>query len=82
MFQNGVILYNMAFHLLLPAFQCEQLVDEQWSLIDTDSEDHITYCKPEYFCEHEQTMRWAYVPSSTTLRNWMTEYRLECASSA
>ena len=27
-------------------------------------------------------MRWIYMPSSTTLRNWMTEYRLECASSA
>lgn len=45
------------------------------------STEHSMYCRPEHFCL-DDSIRWEYKPSITSLTNWMTQYHLECSSSA
>lgn len=71
----------MAFFLLLPKFKCEERVKNGWFTLIEGSDDYEQKCKPAYFCGNPQ-MRYEQVPADITLNNWMTNWRLECASPA
>ena len=50
--------YCFQYLILLPNWSCEQLIDGQWIQIAPDSERYSQYCKPAYFCQNKDTIKW------------------------
>lgn len=47
----------------------------------TDKNNYDKYCKPEYFCDHKDTMTYSIDEGNTrSLENWITEFDLTCAT--
>jgi len=73
---TGYMIYNLAFLLLYPKFDCTY---SDGSPIP--EANYADYCQPEYFCDASHdisyTIDW---DATTSLKNWMTRFDLICAS--
>ena len=57
---NGLIAYQLSYLLLLPKFSCDEKIGNDWLPIPDGSEAYEEKCKPEYFCDHSDTIKWQY----------------------
>ena len=78
---TGLMAYCMSFLMLPPDFVCDQRSGKEWQSIPADSDLHRQLCNPTYFCTNSDTIRWQIDANGyNSLRNWMTDFRLECES--
>ena len=78
---TGPLTYSFAYLLYLPTFSCDMLQSGRWIHLKDGSPEYDDYCKPDYFCQHKDTIRYTIDTSSElSLNNWMTGYGLECST--
>lgn len=77
---EGFVTYGYAYFLLYPKFECFK----NGELIPQDSDDYEKYCTPSYFCNKRESDVnldvWMNPVSTSTLRNWIIDFDLLCAS--
>ena len=56
----GYMYYGFGYLLLYPKYDCQQLINGSWIHINSDSDN----CKPNYFCKHEESMKWSRIDNN------------------
>ena len=79
---TGWMLYDLTYLLLYPKYNCEIIQpDGTFSPIKEGSHQYEAYCKPEYFCQHLDQIKYTRDEASDlTLNNFISKYNAECFS--
>ena len=75
---QGWLIYNLAYLTLYPKYDCW---DKDGEIIPDDSDDYVNKCRPEYFCQEQNGIRWDVDWSNDkSIENWISKFGLNCAS--